>query len=108
MGIGFQTKSKSKKCTCGLNGCYHSTDKGLHCTKMKKRNLELYRKIPSSTNLLNHPRKSGVEGGQLYRRDKYGAPRQCLRWRTPVNVVVAINIVLFYSMFHLVPGSTGL
>ena len=21
---------------CWLNGCYHSTDKGLHCTKMKK------------------------------------------------------------------------
>ena len=35
MGIGFQTKSKSKKCTCWLNGCYHSTDKGLHCTKVK-------------------------------------------------------------------------
>ena len=55
MGIGFQTKSKSRKCTCWLNGCYHSTDKGLHCTKMKKRNLELYRKIPSSTNLIELP-----------------------------------------------------
>ena len=58
MGIGFQTKSKSKKCMCWLNGCYHSTDKGLHCTKMKKRNLELYWKILSSTNLLNYPRTS--------------------------------------------------
>ena len=57
MGIGFQTKSKSKKCTCWLNGCYHSTDKGLHCTKMKKE-IELYRKILSSMNLLNYPRIS--------------------------------------------------
>ena len=44
MGIGFQTKSKSKKCTCWLNGCYHSTDKGLHCTKMKKEILNCIEK----------------------------------------------------------------
>ena len=45
---------------CWLNSCYHSTDKGLHCTKMKKRNIELYRKIPSSTNLLNYPRTLSI------------------------------------------------
>ena len=44
MGIGFQTKSKSKKCTCWLNSCYHSTDKGLHCTKMKKEILNCIEK----------------------------------------------------------------
>ena len=44
MGRGFQTKSKSKKCTCWLNGCYHSTDKGLHCTKMKKEILNCIEK----------------------------------------------------------------
>ena len=44
MGIGFQTKSKSKKCTCWLNGCYHSTDKDLHCTKMKKEILNCIEK----------------------------------------------------------------
>ena len=44
MGIGFQTKSKSKKCTCWLNSCYHSTDKGLHCTKLKKEILNCIEK----------------------------------------------------------------
>ena len=44
MGIGFQTKSKSKKCTCWLNGCYHSTDKGLHCKKKKKEILNCIEK----------------------------------------------------------------
>ena len=44
MGIDFQTKSKSKKCTCWLNGCYHSTDKGLHSTKMKKEILNCIEK----------------------------------------------------------------
>ena len=44
MGIGFQTKSKSKTCTCWLNGCYHSTDKGLHCTKIKKEILNCIEK----------------------------------------------------------------
>ena len=42
--IGFQTKSKSKKCMCWLNGCYHSADKGLHCTKMKKEILNCIEK----------------------------------------------------------------
>ena len=58
MGIGFQTKSKSKK-------MYVLTERLLSfkltkvytAQKMKKRNLELYRKILGSTNLLNSPRK---------------------------------------------------
>ena len=34
-GCRFSNK-KSNKCTRCLNGCYHSTDNGLHYTKMKK------------------------------------------------------------------------
>ena len=49
--IGIQTKVRSEENVCvKLNSCYHSTDKGLHCTK-----LICNRKLPSSTNLLNCP-----------------------------------------------------
>ena len=55
MGIDFQTKSKSKNVRVDWTAVIIQLTK-VYTAQNEKRNPELNRKIPSSTNLLNYPR----------------------------------------------------
>ena len=62
MGIGFETKSKSKNVRVDWTAVIiqltkvYTIQKEKKKKKKKKKKIELYRKRPSSTNLLNSPR----------------------------------------------------